>query len=389
MSDERAVRVLVFIESLNIGGAEKSLVNFLQSFDYGRLQVDLMTLKSGGAFEKYIPREVNSIPFPKPKGLRKYLAQLCRVYYALRWRAQRGPRNKAEIFWSCMSPTFPTLEKEYDVAIAYQQGLPTYYVATKVKSKKKITWANVNLLNAGYRESFNRKYYDKFDHIVAVSAQLYDILAQSRMMDSRRLTTIYDIISPETIRRMAREYTIDEYFTSGAIRIATVGRMARQKNQILAVRAAKILKEHGHEFCWCLVGNGPDFQSVKQLVEAESLGDCVRLTGAMPNPYPFMKDCDIYVQTSSFEGFGLTIAEAKILGKPIVSTNFDVVRDQIDDGVNGLIADMTPESVAAKIERLIADAELRQRLAANAAKGATDNRDAEIRKFYGMVGNGD
>ena len=77
------------------------------------------------------------------------------------------------------------------------------------------------------------------------------------------------------------------------------------------------------------------------------------LWGMQPNPYPYMAAADIYVQTSRFEGFGLTIAEAKILGKPIVSTNFDVVHDQLKHEVNGLIAEMTPESLAEEVLRFI------------------------------------
>ena len=71
---------------------------------------------------------------------------------------------------------------------------------------------------------------------------------------------------------------------------------------------------------------------------------------------------DVYVQTSSFEGFGLTLSEARILHRPVVSTNFPVVYNQIRDGENGLIAEMTAESVAEKVMLLIHDEELRNRL---------------------------
>ena len=84
--------------------------------------------------------------------------------------------------------------------------------------------------------------------------------------------------------------------------------------------------------------------------------------GMKPNPYPYMAKADVYIQTSSFEGFGLTINEARILHKPVVSTNFPVVYNQIKDGENGLIAEMTPESVAEKILMLINDDALRERI---------------------------
>lgn len=73
-----------------------------------------------------------------------------------------------------------------------------------------------------------------------------------------------------------------------------------------------------------------------------------------------MEQADVYVQTSKFEGFGMTIAEAKILGKPIVSTNFDVVYNQITHEKNGLIAEMNGKSIADSIYRMITDNELRK-----------------------------
>ena len=81
-----------------------------------------------------------------------------------------------------------------------------------------------------------------------------------------------------------------------------------------------------------------------------------------------MAQADIYVQTSKFEGFGLTIGEAKILGKPIVSTNFDVVHNQLTQEKNGHIADMTGESVAENILRLLEDRELKETILSTVQK---------------------
>ena len=104
------------------------------------------------------------------------------------------------------------------------------------------------------------------------------------------------------------------------------------------------------------------------------------LLGMRTNPYPYMAHCDIYVQTSSFEGFGMTIAEAKILGKPVVSTNFDVVHDQLVHEQNGLIAEMTPESVADSVIRLLTDNSLRGRIVDNVKKEENITYITEVKK---------
>ena len=108
------------------------------------------------------------------------------------------------------------------------------------------------------------------------------------------------------------------------------------------------------------------------------------LLGAKENPYPYMKAADIYVQTSRFEGYCLTLAEARMLDIPCVTTNFDVVYAQMVDGENGLVVDMTAEAVAEGIVRLATDSELYQhiqRYLTNEKKGNVE----EIEKFYRLV----
>ena len=103
------------------------------------------------------------------------------------------------------------------------------------------------------------------------------------------------------------------------------------------------------------------------------------------NTYPFMANCDIYVQTSSFEGFGLTIAEAKILGKPVVSTNFDVVHDQITHEQNGLIAEMAAEALADNILRLLKEDSLRIRIVDNVKKEHNTTYFTEVKKVEQLL----
>ena len=100
-----------------------------------------------------------------------------------------------------------------------------------------------------------------------------------------------------------------------------------------------------------------------------------------------MSQADIYVQTSSYEGFCLTLAEARILHRPIVSTNFDVVHDQIIDRENGLIAEIAPESVADKIQELIENESLRNKIIQNLKKENNTTSTTEIQKFYSIIEN--
>ena len=124
-------KVLFLIDSLTCGGAEKSLISLLPLLDYSKVQVDLMLVRRGGVFEQYVPKEVTVIDLPKPRPL---LFQICQMWFSVLLRILKK-RHGAEVRWMAMSGVYAPLEKEYDVAIAYQQGFPTYYVGKKINAK--------------------------------------------------------------------------------------------------------------------------------------------------------------------------------------------------------------------------------------------------------------
>jgi len=133
------------------------------------------------------------------------------------------------------------------------------------------------------------------------------------------------------------------------------------------------------------VGEGSERAKLQRLITDYKLEGNVIILGYKENPYPYMANCDVYVQTSISEGFGLTIAEAKLLGKPIVSTDFKVVHDQLTHGENGLIASMNPESVASNIHLMIENEELRNKIVNNLKKENNDTYHKEVIKVENLL----
>lgn len=353
-------RVLFLIDSLTCGGAEKSLISLLPLLDYSQIDVDLLMFKRGGVFEKYVPQQVRVISHRLYGSgfvdqLSQRLHQMC-----FSWNLRFGKkRHGAETHWRAMHQAVMPLEGQYDVAIAYQQGMPTFFLATKVNAAKKVAWINADVLAAGYDMDYCKQFYDKMDAVVAVSQKLFDLLSVRASWMQDKLHCVYDIINPEVVRTLAQEQVTDMNPVGDALSIVTVGRLTKPKNHLLALDAAHILKDNGLDFKWYFVGEGEMRTALEQRITDLGLAENVILLGLKENPYPYMAKADVYVQTSAFEGFGMTIAEAKMLHRPVVSTNFDVIHDQIVDHQNGLIADMTPQNVAEKILELIADEELR------------------------------
>lgn len=381
-------KLLFVIDSLGCGGAEKSLVSLLPLLNRDKYEIHLWMLHRGGEFEALLPGHIIIEPEPLYGLLERIKMRMASLCYSLTYRIKRLlgiHEHGAETFWKCVGWAYKVPNQQFDVVIAYQQGIPTYLVSTKIKSKRKIAWINVNIFNAGYNPLFNSRFYDKFDVLVPVSKNLESILKEKYPQLTNKYVCVYDILNPSIIIQQALEVNEEQTALKNGLLIVTTGRLALQKNYELAVKAAKILRDKRYDFRWLFIGDGEERSNIAALVKGYKLQDKVLLLGMKTNPYPYMARCDVYVQTSLFEGFGLTIAEAKILGKPVVSTNFDVVHDQLKHGENGLIADMTPESVAENIIHLLEDDNLRNQIVANVKREKNTTYISEVEKVEKLL----
>lgn len=390
-------KVLFVIDSLNSGGAEKSLVSLLSLFDYENYEVDLLTFKEGGLYAPLLPESVNLLDSPVIFNKMKlsildlirekdFGDALWRINTSISLRCKKkitSIKHGSQLMWPRLDKAIPIQQNEYDVAIAYSQGTPTYYVAEKIKAKKKLCWVNIDYKFAGYNREFDFKYYEKFNNIVAVSKACTDVLKDVFPEFKNKIITIYDIICEKLINKMADEGRGFEDNYNG-IRILTIGRLVYQKGYEYAVEAAKHLKSKNIDFRWYAIGEGDLKDSIENLIGHYGLEENFKLLGTFTNPYPFIKQCNIYCQPSRFEGFGLAIAEARILNRPVVATNFDIVYDQIRDGENGLISEMNGEKLSEKIQLLIKDKNLEKKIIENLNFEKVGTEE-EIEKIYKLL----
>ena len=150
------------------------------------------------------------------------------------------------------------------------------------------------------------------------------------------------------------------------------------------MEACNILKERGVEFVWYVIGDGEYRESMVDYITNHSLNDTFVLLGKKSNPYPYFKKARIYVQTSRREGFGLSIAEARLLNCPVVTTEFGAVWDQMVQGENGLVVSLEPDAIADAIEKLLNDKELYNHIVTYQRHEKKGNIE-EIENFYRLI----
>ena len=160
-----------------------------------------------------------------------------------------------------------------------------------------------------------------------------------------------------------------DYLNNKKLKILTIGRFVSQKGYDLAIQTANILKEEKIDFTWYAIGEGIEKQNIIDLIKKYNLKNNFVLLGRKENPYPYIKNCDFYIQPSRHEAYCTTTLEAKLLKKLIICTNVAGASDQFDDYNNGLIVnEFTPEAIAEKIIELINNKELQYTILENLNK---------------------
>ena len=97
--------------------------------------------------------------------------------------------------------------------------------------------------------------------------------------------------------------------------------------------------------------------SLTKQIRELNIEDCAFLLGQKENPFPYLRQADLFVQTSLFESYGLSLAEAMVLGLPVVSTKTDGAIALTENGKMGLLCDINADAVADAISALLASPE--------------------------------
>jgi len=374
------MKILFIIESMGIGGSERSLNALLRNMDFCEHTVELLLLDDSGIFLKNLPPDIkitiwNQTHFPFLK----------RIEFFIKRKLNLKNQHNAQYFWEVFQKQFAEVSGQYDVAIAYSQGFATYFTAEKINAQKKIAWVNIDFELDGYNMKSDARFYQKFDNVAVVSIflkkQLKILLNQFGV--SVPMNVFYDITSPEEVHKQISE--IPKEMQIKTLRLLTVGRMVYQKGYDLAVETAALLKGKGLEFCWYFVGDGVEVERIRNLIDQQKLNGTVKILGFQENPYAYMNACDIYVQPSRYEGWGLTSVEAKILGKPVVTTNFPTASEIIRDGETGFITGMTAKVLAEKIELLMNDKTLREKLSKDNIAEVEERNQQTLDRFSELI----
>ncbi len=386
---------------MNIGGVEKSFLSLLSVLPKDKYDITLLLLEKKGGFMKHVPDWIKveeaswfkqikpMIMQPPQQTIRGFLTkrELFKIpgFICSYILSEKLFKNRY-IYYKNAFKLVPDHNESYDIAISYHgpTDMIDYYIANKVNAKRKISWVHFDVTKHTINGKLYERLYKKFDKLFVVSKEAKKRLIQKIPSVERKASTFLNIISESLISHMSREDIVFDENYKG-IRLITVGRLSKEKGQDLAIEVLAKLRKEGYEVRWFCIGEGKQRIAYEQLIESYGLQNEFILMGSKSNPYPFILKSDIYVQPSRHEGYCITLAEAKSLNKPIVTTNFTGAKEQIVNGNNGLLVDPTVEDIYEKIKLLIENKVICEDLSRNLSKDHIDTTK-EVTKLLEYIG---
>lgn len=390
-------KILFCLQTMVRGGVEKELITVLKKMDSKLFQCEVLLL--------YIqnPEVVSEIP----DWVKVTTLNIDSNYYCgstasmVKARLKHGKILEAitlmgkRIFGLGTSHSnqsldgIPQMEENYDVAVCYHIHAPLMlkYVATKVNATKKIGWIHNDFSQSGYPVQRLKKYLSVYHEFVAVSETVKNEFLDRCPEYCEITSVVHNALDEDEIQKKSLDIPEnDTYFSDNRVKILTVGRFTPQKGVDLAIEICRLLREQNANFCWYMIGWGPEEDKYRAMIERYELQDCVTILGERKNPYPYIDQCDVYVQPSRHEAYCMTILEAISLRKPIVCANFAGADEQIRNGETGWIVPVGDiEAFTEKIRFLIENPAERTRLTQNLWKQGKGSDMEKILSKFGEI----
>ena len=354
--------------NMNIGGTEKALLNMLDEIDNTQYNVTILLLEKYGGFIEDIPSRVNvrylhgyndikaiykkppfraSIDlFKQGKLTNGLILSLSHLVYKI--------TNDRSTYFKYLLKDMENISEVYDIAIAYAgpMDLISYYIINKVNAKRKIQWIHFDITKISIDKYFLKKLYSKFDKICVVSKEAKEKLNDMIPSLSSKTEVFHNVVPKNKILKMAQdEYGFDDEYNG--TRILTVGRLSKEKGQDMIMPIVAKLKTDGFNIRWYIIGDGNLRQECESLIKKYDIQKECILLGTKTNPYPYMKECNIYVQPSRYEGYCVTTLEAKVFNKPIIATNVNGMKEQMEDNENFYIVNVNESDLYERIKKVL------------------------------------
>jgi glycosyltransferase involved in cell wall biosynthesis len=365
------LRKIIFgITGLTLGGAERVLVDIVNELSQ-KYEITIFTLYGKGEFEKELNTNIKLINYTKKSF--NDLSKIERIKISLKLMFNKKSMYKKFI------------NKGYDTEIAFLEGPITRLFSVKNNNVKKIAWVHNDIgqvfgknLKAKIKIKLDKKCYSQYNDVVFVSNDNKEKFEDIYKLDNNKIV-IPNYISIKRVLKKSEE-AFENVFESNEINFLSVARLAEQKaiDRLIKVHSRLIGDGYNHKFY--VIGEGSEREKIESLIEVYNVKKSFILLGKKDNPYPYMKNCDIFALMSLYEGLPMTILESKILDKPILITD-TASREAVQNYYKSYITENSEQGIYDGVRNCI---ELLPRWRKTEKQDVYDNYDI-IRKIEKLV----
>lgn len=348
-------KILFVVDERQMGGVSVLLDDILKRINLKKFNVDVMVLHNNGDYLDDLPEGIDVIygsPFfevvdlslkevIKTKNIFKIIKKIYLVFL-MKTGLIKGKIKKERK--KCLS-------KKYDTEVAFKDGFTALFTAYG-DSEKKIHWLHTDYVmhdcTAKYHNLFE-KTFPLFDKIIGISHAVVERFNQ--VYPGIQCEVIYNLIDIAKIKKMGEE---NDIHLGDGINFVSCGRIHEMKGYDRLINVFHRLDDMGllKHVSLTIIGDGPDFSKVQNLVQEYGLKDKVKLLGRRKNPYPYVKAADAFLMCSRYEPFGLVVLEAIVLGTPVISTEVASIREIMREDY-GIITDNNEEGLIKAIAEVI------------------------------------
>jgi len=338
-------KILFAIPTLGGGGAERVLVNLVNSLDNSKYEITVFALFDGGVNKQYLNSNIRYKSFFK--------------------KLFRGNIHLLKLFSSNLLYKL-LIKDEFDIAISYLEGPTTRIISGCPFTRTKlINWVHIEIHDKKMLLQSYRSYselirsYKKFNRTVFVSMTAKIAFDKSFPDINTNKEVIYNTVDYSKIISNADETISDLEIDNDKINLVSVGRYTHQKGYERLLMIIKELANQKKNVHLYLIGIGELEDEYIKIIKEQNLERYVTLVGFKTNPYKYVKSCDLFVCSSYSEGFSTAVTESLIVGTPVVTTLCSGMEELL--GYNneyGIITDNNDDALYEGIKSLVEDLDL-------------------------------
>lgn len=329
------MKLLFVMLTMRGGGAEGALVNLVNNLSKKGHDITVLSLFNVGVNIEKLDKDIT------------YKSIFCRYIPGNRLLFKLVP---PKILFRLM------IKERYDVITAYLQGVTTRIVAGAPEGQTCVarigcTFSKSYDSSGAYQSREEMlKCYKRYKKIVANSKDALNFFSDVTGIKNN-LDILYNVYDTKLIQEKSLE-KVEYIKNNNTINFITTGTLTKVKGYMRLLECFNKLSENGYTYHLFIIGAGEEEAALSEYADTH-IKENVTFLGFQKNPYKYVRQADMYICSSYNEGFSNAVAEAVILGVPVLTTDCSGMREILGDGAGGIIVENTDEGLYSGIKRVL------------------------------------